>query len=222
MSVPSARLPRLLRSEPRSRVDRGAVPLHLEMHVRAGRHSALTQRADDEAGGHSLAVDPADGRQMTVEDANVRVDRHNHILAGAGRIETNMGGPCARRVHGSPQRRGEVYPGVNMPSGAERVVRLEVEAGTAEGLGDHGIHHNAGERQPSVGRDSPGTNDPDRGCARDDRCDTRDADHALTSACSMCVNASWTVDCSLCATFSVPPSAPGTLKTINSAARANR
>src|SRR2546430_5872004 len=90
---------------------------------------------------------------------------------------------------------------------------------SAERLGHPGVEDHRGDREPEMARDLGRCDQHQHDTAREHR---EWPHHAFTSAWPICLKAVKTVDSSLCAAFSVPPIAPGILKTIRSEARANR
>src|SRR6266851_4905317 len=125
-------------------------------------------------------------------------------------------------MDGRSQRCGQVDARVDVATRAERVVRLELKARAAERLADGRPHDDARKRKAHVARNLRRDDDPNHRRAGDHRDHAQGGDHAFASACSRWRIAPSTLDCILCAAFSAPPRAPGTLNTIRREARAKR
>src|SRR5205823_3588660 len=141
------------------------------------------------------------------------------VVAGAGGVVSGEGQARRRRADLRAERRGEVDAGMDVVRRTCPVERLQLERGAAEGLGHDRADHDGHHRQADGAGHLCRPDEKDRG-GRAQQCD--EAHHAFTSACAMCVKAEWTVDCTLCAAFSLPPSAPGILNTIRRDASAKR
>src|ERR1035437_9752563 len=165
----SARLPRLLRGQPRNGVDRATVHLNLEMEVRPGRQAGRSNLADHLAGDHPRRGRHDRRREVAIEHTDVAVDGNGHVEAGAARVESHTD-----RAAGRGTDAGGQWGGWGRPPRAD-------------------------------------TGDP------------QEADHAACATrCSSPRSPAVNADSSLCAVFSAPPSAPGTLNTMSSEATANR
>src|SRR5450631_41298 len=112
---------------------------------------------------------------------------------------------------------------VNVVGRTIGIERLEGKSGTPERLGQRCARNNCGEGELLEARDLRRANCPDQRHGHTDSPDAQPGHHAAlaTTCCSPC-SPVVSADSSLCAVFSAPPSAPGTLKTISREASANR
>src|SRR5690348_10524067 len=189
------------------------------MDVGSGRQTGGADESDELARRHLLPRADAELGQMAVHDPDMRVDDHRDEITGAHRVVSGVRGAGGGGVDGGSFRRGQVDARVEMPRGTGRVVRFEVHVGAPKPLGHDGTHHDSVHREPHVARNLRGRGEPRRHAQT---ADGEDANHAFASACPRCFTASCSVDWTLCAAFSLPPMAPGTLKTIRRDASANR
>src|SRR6266849_290515 len=211
-----------LRSKPRGRIDRPAVDLDLEVQMGAGRQAGRADLAHHFTGHHGLTRGHMHAPEVAVEQPHVLVDDLDHVNAGAAWIEPRMCNTGRGRVHRAARRRRKVDPGVDVQPRAERVERLEGEERAAKGKRLDRARNNRPERKPLLARDSRPRHRPHEKSNQANRHHPQHRHHACTIACSARWKAALTVVSSLCATFSEPPIAPGTLNTTSRAAKANR
>src|SRR6266851_4003005 len=103
--------------------------------------------------------------------------------------------------------------------------RRQVDAGVdvePRALGIERLQGDRRERQPLLAGKSSGSECPHEQSGDADRCDPEPSHHTWATACSTALKPILNADSSLCATFSAPPIAPGTLNTTSSAASAKR
>src|ERR1700676_2276827 len=162
------------------------------MHMRTGRQTPLSQRADDLAGDYGLATRHPDRRQVAIEDTHVNVDHNHYEIPSAIWIKTDVRDTRARGMDLSPDGSRQVDARVYVTTRTERVVWLQLKARAAKALRDDGAGDNPCQRQPLLARNLRGRDDPNHRTRANHRDHTK-SDHAFAKACSMWVNAWWTV-----------------------------
>src|SRR5487761_855674 len=106
---------------------------------------------------------------------------------------------------------------------AVRIERLKDQVGAAEWLCHHRARHDRSESQLFLAWELRCADDPEQRRHQTDSDDAQQQDHAAraTTCCRLCRPA-LTADSSLCAVFSAPPRAPGTLKATSNDANGKR
>ena len=139
-------------------------------------------------------------------------------LDGSGCFRAAFGG-----VNRGARSRRQVDACMHVMAGTVGIERLEDQGRAAERLGHRSAGDYCGERQLFVAAHRRSAKRPDQPCGEAHSGPPQPAHHAAraTTCCSPC-SPVVRADSSLCAVFSAPPSAPGTLNTISNAASANR
>src|SRR5712691_441801 len=192
------------------------------MEVRAGREPGRADLTDHLARRHRFARHDLHLREVTVEQPYVLADGYGNVNACATRIKSRVSDSCRGRMHRGTRRRRQVDAGVDVEPRAKWIERLQGQGRAAEGEGLDRTWNDRRERQPLLARNLGRGERPHRDGGDDDRQNPQPRHHAWATACSTALKPVLNADSSLCAAFSAPPIAPGTLNTTSSAARAKR
>src|SRR5450759_1459914 len=132
--APSARLPRLLRGQPRNGVDRATVHLDLEMEVLPGRQAGRSNLAYHLARDHPRRGRHDRRREVAIEHTDVAVDGNGHVEAGAARVESHTDRAAGRGTDGGALWSRETVSYTHVPARTVGIEGLEDEVGAAERL----------------------------------------------------------------------------------------
>ena len=154
------------------------------MQMGTGRVTGGSDSADCLACCDREAIHHQSRREVAVEDAHVLIDGDEYKQTRTARIESNMSRPAGGGIHRSSLWGGEVDSSVYVPSGAERIERLQLKGGAAEWLRHHAAWNNRAEREPLMTLDPRPGDEPYQGRNSANRASPQCTVHACATMCS--------------------------------------